>query len=255
VKLEPALYHGTLRHRRFHPTRHAFSYPVFLAFLDIDTIPETMARARFAGYNRWQWAAFYERDHLGDPALPLRERLRRDAAAQGVSLPDGPIYLLTNLRYLGYCFNPVSFYFCYDSGGGAPHVLAEVNNTFGESRNYWLGPHNALPSARALRYRCAKDFHVSPFMEMNLAYDFVLTHPGDRLVVHVNTLKEGSSFFDATLKLDREPWSSANLTRALLRQPWMTAKVIGAIHWEALRLWWKGTPVYPHPARQEATRP
>jgi DUF1365 family protein len=150
---------------------------------------------------------------------------------------------------LGYCFNPISFFFCYGREGEAPVVLGEVNNTFGETKNYWLGPHNAVAAENALRFRCAKDFHVSPFMEMGLEYDFVLTEPVERLVVHMNTLRKGEAFFDATLTLERQEWSSANLTRALVRQPMQSAKVIAAIHWQAVRLWWKGVPVFTHPGK------
>src|SRR3954453_20609903 len=106
--LAPGVYFGTLRHRRFGPRRHEFKYGVFLALLDIDRIPELMRVSRFTGYERWRWASFHEGDHFGDARTGLRERLERDAATHGLQLPQGPIYLLTHLRYLGYCFNPIS---------------------------------------------------------------------------------------------------------------------------------------------------
>jgi DUF1365 family protein len=244
--MEPAIYAGTLRHRRFHPVRHEFSYSLFMAFLDIDRIPETMARSAVSSYNRWNWASFHESDHFGDPARALRERLRDDAAAHGVEFPDGAVFLLTNLRYFGYCFNPISLYFCYSKDGSLGTILAEVNSTFGERKNYWLGPQNRLPG-KALGFHAAKEMHVSPFMSMNLEYEFAFNSPGERLVAHMNTLDAGASFFDATLTLERQPWTASNLTAALAKQPFMTAKVIAAIHWEALRLWWKRVPVYSHP--------
>jgi len=260
---EPGLYEGTLRHRRFRPSKHEFTYALFMAWLDIDRIPELMAQSRFTSYNHFNWASFEERDHFGDrigdpirdPRLCLRERVTQDARAHDVPLPDGPIFLLTHLRYLGYCFNPISFYFCYDRSGRLDTILAEVNSTFGESRNYWLSPKNRQPSANALRYRCPKTMHVSPFMDMNLDYEFVLTEPGERLVAHMNTIESGVTsgspqpFFDATLTLEHAPWTARNLGGVLLRHPWMTAKVIGAIHWQALRLFLKRVPVYTHPAR------
>lgn len=263
---EPGLYTGTLRHRRFRPRRHEFTYRLFMAWLDIDRIPELMAQSPWTSYNRFNWASFAERDHFGDPRLPLRERVAQDARAAAVPLPEGSIFLLTHLRYLGYCFNPISFYFCYDTKGHLDTVLAEVHSTFGESRNYWLWPRNRLPSANALHYRCPKTMHVSPFLDMKLDYEFVLSEPADKLVAHMNTLERGAAsglpepLFDATLALERAPWTARSLGRVLLRHPWMTAKVIGAIHWEALRLFLKRVPVYTHPARvrppvQEATRP
>jgi uncharacterized protein len=271
---EPGLYTGTLRHRRFRPGKHEFTYTLFMAWLDIDRIPELMAQSPWTSYNRFNWASFEERDHFGDPRLSLRERLAQDARTHGVPLPEGPIFLLTHLRYLGYCFNPISFYFCYDQNGHLDTILAEVNSTFGESRNYWLWPKNRQSSANALdpnssatalRYRCPKTMHVSPFMDMNLDYEFVLTEPGEKLVAHMNTIERGTAsgipqpFFDATLALEHELWTARSLGRVLLRHPWMTAKVIGAIHWQALRLFLKQVPVYTHPARvrppvQEATK-
>lgn len=252
---EPALYTGTLRHRRFRPRKHEFTYKLFMAWLDIDRIPELMAKSPWASYNRFNWASFQERDHFGDPRLSLRERVAQDARGLGVSLPDGPIFLLTHLRYLGYCFNPISFYFCYDRQGTVETVLAEVNSTFGESRNYWLWPKNRQPSGTAMHYRCPKTMHVSPFMGMDLDYEFVLTPPADKLVAHMNTIERNAArvdtqpFFDATLALERQPWTSRNLAGVLFRHPWMTAQVIGAIHWQALRLFLKRIPVVPHPSR------
>ena len=189
---EAGLYTGTLRHRRFRPRAHAFTYKLFMAWLDIDRIPELMAKSPWTSYNRFNWASFEERDHFGDPsALRCASAWRRMPARTESPLPDGPIFLLTHLRYLGYCFNPISFYFCYDRMGGVDTVLAEVNSTFGESRNYWLSSHNRQASANALHYRCPKTMHVSPFMDMNLDYEFVLTEPGDKLVAHMSTIESG----------------------------------------------------------------
>jgi DUF1365 family protein len=175
--------------------------------------------------------------------------LELDAEAQGISISEGPIFLLTHLRYLGYCFNPVSFFYCYDRQGAVQAVLAEVNNTFGESHNYWLWDANRLESGKTLRFHCPKLLHVSPFMKLELDYGFVFTLPGPNLTVHMNTLDEGRIFFDATLKLKRRPWTGRSLHLALLRHPLMTAKVMGSIHWQALRLYLKRVPFYSNPGR------
>ena len=248
--LAPGVYFGSLRHRRFAPRRHEFTYGVFLALLDIDRIPELMRVSPLVSYNRWNWASFDQRDHFGDPCLPLRERLARDAEANGLCLPAGAVYLLTNLRYLGYCFNPISLFYCHDAEGRLEMVLAEVCSTFGERHNYWLSAANEIPGEHSRRYRVAKRMHVSPFMDMAMDYAFVLTTPGERLTAHMNTIEHGRSIFDATLNLEREPWSAKSLHRALWRHPWMTAKVVAAIHWQALRLWARRVPVFTHPARR-----
>jgi DUF1365 family protein len=247
--MQTGIYIGKLRHRRFQPVSHEFSYPVFMVLLDIDKIPALMKISPFSSYNRFNWAAFCERDHFGDPAISLRERLRADAAAEGIQLPEGPIYLLTHLRYFGYNFNPVSFFYCCDANGEIETILAEVNSTFGESRNYWLHEANQIPSANSFRYQVPKTLHVSPFMKMDLDYTFVLTHPGDHLVAHMNTLDRGKTFFDATLDLDRNAWTARSLHRALIRHPFITLKVISAIHWQALKLYLKKVPVFTKPVR------
>jgi DUF1365 family protein len=250
--LTSAIYTGTLRHRRFKPVKHEFTYPVFMVFLDIDRIPELMQVSGFTSYNQWNWATFDESDHFGDPGVPLRRRLAEDARRAGVSLPDGPVYLLTHLRYLGYNFNPISFFYCYDNAGELQAVMAEVNNTFGESENYWLSAANRLASFGSMHYRCAKTMHVSPFMPMELDYDFILTPPAAQLVAHMNTLEQGQVNFDATLVLERRPWSAGAVHRALGSHPWMTLKVIVAIHIQALKLYLRKVPVFTHPARRKA---
>jgi DUF1365 family protein len=244
---EPAIYRGSLHHRRLSPKLHEFTYPVFMAFLDVDRIPELCRVSPLLSENRWNWASYDDRDHLGDPSRPLRERLEESAAAHGISLPGGSVYLLTNLRYLGYCFNPVSYFYFYDRGGELALVMAEVGNTWGQRHPYWLGPSIEVRSPAGRHYDFDKAFHVSPFMPMDCRYRFAFNDPSERLAVHVKEWKDGELFFDATLQLSREPWSAAALHRALRRHPWMTLRVITAIHWQALRLWLKRVPVFTHP--------
>jgi len=237
--MESGLYRGTLRHRRFDPVRHEFTYSLFMAFLDIDQLHQLMRISPFTSHNRPNIASFHDADHFGDAKQTLRERIATDAAANGIALPDGRVFLLTHLRYFGYTFNPISLFYCYNGSGRLETVLAEVNNTFGGRKNYWI----TSPE----KFRCPKALHVSPFNKMELDYEFVLPEPGVKLIAHMNTLDSGRHFFDATLSLEREEWSRKSLGMALLSFPWMTAKVIGAIHWEALRLYLKKAPVYRHP--------
>ena len=240
---EPGLYVGTLRHRRVQPKAHEFRHPLFMVLLDVDRIPELMARSRLTSVNRWNWASYDDRDHLGDPSRPLRQRLAVDAAAHGLALPDGPILLLTHLRYVGYAFNPVSFYYAFDRTGDLRVVLAEVHNTFGGAHHYWLQPAGGF----TVRATAAKAFYVSPFMPPDLDYGFTLTRPAARLVVHMDARHRGTRLFDATLALARRPWNAREVRRLLVRFPAMTAAVTAGIHIEALRLWWKGVPLVPRP--------
>lgn len=243
----PGIYLGTLSHRRFTPRRHEFDYPIFMVLLDVDRIPELMSVSRLASVNRFNWASFDDRDHVGDPSLPLRRRLEIDAAANGVALPDGPIYLLTHLRYLGYGFNPVSFFYCYGKDGKLGAVLSEVNNTFGERTSYWLTARNEIEGGALRKFRAAKAMHVSPFMPMELEYTFGFSEPGDEMTVYMNTIDRGEINFDATLRMKRREWSAASLRSALARHPFMTLRVIAAIHWQALVLLVKKIPVFTHP--------
>ena len=238
--IHSGLFVGTLRHRRFTPVPHAFTYPLFMALLDVERVPELMRASPLTSHNRWNWASFDDRDHLGDPARPLRERLTLDAARHGVDLPDGRIFLLTHLRYLGYCFNPVSFFYCFDRADRLQVVLAEVNNTFGGSHNYWLRPDR---DGGAFRSAAAKSLYVSPFMPVDVDYTFAFTTPAGSLVAQMAAVKAGAVCFDATLSLERRPWHATEIRRALLRHPAMTARIVAGIHWQALALWWKGVPL------------
>ena len=128
-------------------------------------------------------------------------------------------------------------------------MMAEVSNTFGESHNYWLTPQNERAAAAARRYTSKKRMHVSPFMGMDMEYDWIFTEPGEKLVAHMNTVQNGKPFFDATLQLTRREWTNAEVRKTLPAYPPMPARVIGAIHWEALKLWLKRVPVFTHPAK------
>jgi DUF1365 family protein len=236
--IDSGLFVGTLRHRRFAPVAHAFTYPVFMALLDIDRVAELMNRSRLTSHNRWNWASFDDRDHLGDPARPLRERLVADAARHGIALPAGPVFLLTHLRYLGYVFNPVSFFYCFDAAGHLRLVMAEVSNTFGGTHNYWLRPD---PGSRTFRAAAAKSLYVSPFLPVALEYTFAFTPPAASLVAHIAAGHTSAIDFDATLSLERRPWNAAEMRRLLAGYPRRRCRSWRA----ALKLWWKGVPVVP----------
>jgi DUF1365 family protein len=166
------------------------------------------------------------------------------------------VRLLAHLRYGGYVFNPVSFYYCYEADGERLHsIVAEITNTPWKERHAYVLPvGRANASGRALHWTFDKGFHVSPFMAMRRRYDWRFTAPGDDLRVHMRVLDGTDTEFDATLALRRRPLDGAGLARVLLRYPLMTAKVIGAIHWQALRLWLKRVPVHDHPGIVRETR-
>jgi len=226
-----------------------------MALLDVDRIPEAMSASRLLGFNRLAWAGFDDRDHLGDPSLPLRERLKSSAEAAGHVFPEGSVHLLANLRYWGYCFNPVSYIYAYTPEGALALIGAEVTNTPWKERIvYWMKPGGA---ARAWAFTVPKAMHVSPFMPMDLTYRWTFTDPtGDRPLKVRMALHRASEppdlVFDADLDLEARDWTPAHIRRTLLAFPFHTLKVITAIHWEALLLWLKRIPISTHPAKSTA---
>jgi uncharacterized protein len=206
-----------------------------MAFLDAELLRELRRVSPFSGYNRWNWTTYEERDHIGDARLSLRERLAQDAERNGVRLPGGPIFLLTHLLYIGYVFNPVSFYYCYDAVENLELIMAEVNSTFSETHNYGLDASNRRTSSTAKRYTTSRVMHVSPFMDIGLQYDWILAAPGECLVSREHAGSRQALIY-ATLQLDRRPWERRELYRVLAANPLMTLRVISAIHWQALKL-------------------
>lgn len=247
-----AIYAGRVDHRRHGPRAHAFRYPLFMVYLDLAEL-----EAVFAG--RWLWscrrpalARFDRRDHLGDAAVPLDEEVRRLVAAHTGRRPAGPVRLLTHLRYFGYVFNPVSFFYCFAPDGETLEaVVAEVTNTPWGERHCYVVPGPAAAGG-ALRGASIKAMHVSPFHPMTLRYEWAFETPGEDLRVGMRLRPQddpsAAPVFAAALRLRRRPMSAAALAGVLARFPFMTARVIVAIHWQALRLWLKRVPVHDHPA-------
>lgn len=230
---------GEVMHRRTRPVANAFTYPAFCLRLPLSRLSALAGSG--VRWNRRGLVSFHDRDHGPRDGQPLEPWMRGILAREGIAA-DGEIVLHAFPRMLGYAFNPVSFWVCHDAAGAVRAVLAEVNNTFGGSHNYWLRPD---PASRTFRSAAEKSLYVSPFMPPDLDYAFAFSRPADRLVAHMESRRNGSIIFDATLSLERRPWTAREIRRTLLRHPAMTAVVIAGIHWQALRLWWKGVPLVP----------
>ena len=241
------LYVGRVRHRRRAGRAHAFAYRLFMPYLDLDELPELLDPF-------WLWSArrpapawFRRADYLGPPERPLAPAVRDAVRARIGHRPSGPVRVLTHLRYLGACFNPVTFYYCFEPDGEHLHsVLVEITNTpWGERHAYALDCRGR--AGREDRFSFDKAFHVSPFMGMGHRYHWRLSVPGERLHVVMHNETQERVVFSAALAMQARPFDRRHLAAALARHPWMTATVLGGIYWQALRLALKGVRFHPHP--------
>jgi len=254
-----AIYEGTVRHRRYAVRPHEFSHRLALAYLDLDELDGLLGGRLTAG--RPGFVRFRRADYLGDPATPLAEAVREEVERATGELPAGPIRLLTQLRTLGHCFNPVSFYYCFTPCEQLEVVVAEVTSTpWGERHAYVLrrtavGPVRAAspalagttPAARTLAGSFQKELHVSPFMGMEQRYLWRVAAPGATLSVHIESREHERRAFDATLALRRSPLTRGGLARVTVRYPAATLRVLALIYGHALALKLKGVPLHPRP--------
>lgn len=266
MSLASALYTGRVVHARHAPKQHRFSYRLFQLYLDLDELPTLFDGSRLWSHERWNVGSFRRRHYLGDPDVPLADAVRaRVREATGEAPPEGPVRLLTSASFLGYCFNPVSFYYLFEEDGRTLHsVTAEITNTpWNERFQYVLIASDADTPGEWLRWSFDKEFHVSPFFDMDHRYHWSFTVPGPRLGVAMENHAPAASFgavpgaevaadgrmrvFDAALELERRELDPRALRSALLRHPFVTGKVHAAIYWQALRLWLKRTPFFTHP--------
>lgn len=255
--MRSALYRGQLRHRRFTPRPHEFTYQLSMLYLDLAELDRVFQGRWFWSHQRFAPAWLRRRDFLGNANLSIDQAVRDRVAEETQHLPDGPIRMLTHLRYFGMGFNPVTFYYCFDrSDARIDTIVAEITNTpWNERHAYVLRNHDPIPTVendpRRLRFRFQKAFHVSPFLPMQLDYDWRFSTPHRRLTVHMQNTRQDQKLFDATLNLTRCEITGLSLARTLFALPPMSVKVIGGIYWQALRLWLKRTPFFAHPKTKQ----
>ena len=233
-----------------------FEYRLFFMYLDLAELPGVFNMHPLWSYQRPNIAYFRRKDHFGDPTRPIDQAVRDLVTEKMGRPPSGPIRMLTHLRYFGYCFNPASFFYCYDATDSIVEtIIVEIHNTpWGEVHCYVLNrAQSEHPINNWQRYRFEKVFHVSPFIDMNIHYDWRFREPGASISVHMIDYEDTKKLFDASLKLKRREISPWALSDVLIKYPLMTAKVTTMIYWQALRLLLKKTPVFTHPRKRRLT--
>lgn len=244
-----ALYVGTVMHRRTRPRRHKLAYEVFSFFLDLDELPMLDREVWGFGHNRFNLFSFHDRDYGPGRNAPLRAWIEGHVKEAGIALDGGPIRLLCYPRVFGYVFNPLSIYFCYRREPDGKETLValcyEVTNTFKQRHTYVIPA--AATADGLVRQSCAKELYVSPFVEMDMTYHFRVRPPGEALGIAIQEDDSAGALLFASFHGRRRPLASLPVLRAFLSFPLLTLKVIGGIHWEALKLWIKGVPVVHRP--------
>jgi len=241
-----ALYDGAVTHQRLTPRRHRLRYRLFQLLVDLDQLPALDRRLRLFGHNRFALFSLHDRDHLAGDARPLRGQIEAMLREAGIDARGGPIRLLCLPRVLGYVFNPLSIFYCHRPSGELVAVVLEVNNTFGERHCYVV---EAVGGAEVVRRGCAKAFFVSPFLGLDMTYDFRLAAPVGRATTAIlGRGPDGAPIIAAVFSGARRPLDDRELARAFFSHPLLTLKVVAAIHWEAVKLLTKGVRLQAKPA-------
>lgn len=264
--MQSCLYECHVMHARLRPRSHRFVHRIFLFALDLDELPALALRLPLFSLERFNAYSFRDRDFLPiagpphaagdrpchvlrDKPSSLKDRVTAFAAHQGVDLGGGRVVLVALPRILGYLFNPVSFYFCFDRTGAPACAIAEVTNTFREVKPYFLGPATLTADRGAFRLRVPKHFYVSPFSDVDVVFDFALRLPGDRLAIRIDDYAGAERTLSSTLAGPRRELTAGRLAWFTFKYPLLTGQVIALIHWHAWRLWLKRVPWFAKAAR------
>ncbi|WP_163340493.1 DUF1365 domain-containing protein [Desulfopila sp. IMCC35008] len=240
--MKPALYIGTIAHRRRIPVDHTFQYPFFMWFLNLDELDQVPELGKWFSQKRWALSRFNRSDYYGDPSVPLADAIRTRMEELTGEPVKGQVCGLMNMRTLGVYFSPVNFYYGYDERGTFSHFLAEVSNIPWNERHQYssyvgngeLSPHHP------------KEFHVSPFNSQDQHYSWQLREPGPEVSVQLQVSDERGHIFTAMLGLTRHPFSLEVVRARLMRKPAMTLSIVAGIYWQAFNLFRKGVPYVPY---------
>lgn len=276
-----SIYEGTVRHRRNLPKIHQFDFRFFMLMLDLDELDSVFNGSWLWSCKRWALCRFKQEDHLKKyisaeekpGPVSLKERAIQALQDNGFEQEVGAIRILTQVSYLGFSMNPVSFYYCFDVGGDdLVAIIAEVNNTpWGEQHLYVIPSTEIKPSSTIRSDDVKKAFHVSPFMSLDMHYRMAFSLPGEKLAVKIenhclpdaadlsrsevdktrmpnsNIERSDLKIIDVSMALRKRPLTTANLNWLLVKYPAISFQVVLGIYWHALMLYLKKIRYFPHP--------
>lgn len=249
--LQSQLMLGWVRHRRVKPKAHSFRYPVFMSWLDLHELNSVMSKSKFWSRERFNLVSFYREDYLGSAEQNIDVAVKQHIFQQTGNKFSGRICLLTNLRYLGFAFNSVSFYFCFPPNTDEPrYILAEITNTPWGERYCYLLDTKTSPQQSHYSFEFNKEFHVSPFMPMDCHYHWYFRLRPENVTIHMALRHDHQHYFDATLKLKPQQLNDKTMLATPLKYPFMTLSVLFWIYWQAFRLWLKNISFYDHPGHK-----
>lgn len=238
AELRSALFPGVVTHARLKPKLHKLSYRIYSLLLDLDELDEIDRRLRLLSIDRFNLFSFHRKDRGDRSGSDLREQLEQNMRKAGIEPDGGPICLLTMPRLLGWAFNPLSVFFCYSRDASLKAILWEVDNTFGERHGYMI-PAEAQ-SGGEIAQQCDKAFYVSPFMDLDLRYQFQVLPPTDILSIRIEVHDRDGPVLMARHLARRRELTDGALLKAFFAIPFLTLRVVGGIYWEALKIWLKG---------------
>lgn len=249
--MNSCIYSGRIKHARYQPVTNTFRYNLFMMYLDLSELDEVFKETWLWSVDRLNLAYLRRGDHFGDQSVSIDRAVRKLIHERTGQPSRGPIRMLTHLRYFGHCFNPVTVYYCYNvTGNSLETIVVEIHNTpWGEVYCYVLDNQLLQEQGGQRKYSFKKDFHISPFMQMDIFYTWFFSDPAETLSIQMIDFQDNRKLFEAELYMQRLEIRKKNLASILINYPLMTVKVIVAIYWQAFRLWKKGAPFFSHPKK------
>jgi DUF1365 family protein len=243
MELKSKIFESRVMHHRLVPQKNSFHYNIYTFALDLDELETMDKKLTFFSMEKWNLFSFYKKDHLDYGHPTHKENMISYVRENGCNTPISRVLLITNMRVLGYVFNPVCFYYFYDSNDQVACVVVEVHNTFGEMKPFYLGSED-LKEGQYYNKIYNKYFYVSPFQDLETSFEFTLYPPSDKMKIGIDDWKDGKKVFLSSYIGDAKTMESANLLKYFFKYPLVTLRVIFLIHWQAMILFLKKVPFY-----------